>query len=141
MLKQITLRPRLTEKTYAQSENSVYVVNVEKSLNKDMVAKAMKAQFDVEIKSVNMVNVKGKAKRTISLSGKRSANSSGKRSDYKKANVTLKNKQKLPFFDAIEEEENKQTENQKQIDKAAAKNAEKAEKKRSIIPRRKRESK
>lgn len=128
MLKQLALKPRLTEKTYAQSNDSVYVVDVDKSLNKDTIAKAITAQFDVEVKSVNIVNTKGKSKRTISLNGKRSTNSSGSRSDVKKAYITLKNKQKLPFFDAIEEEESKQAETQKQVDKAAAKNAVKEDK-------------
>lgn len=121
MLKEIALRPRLTEKTYALSESSVYVIDIDKSHNKDTVAKAVKAQFDVEVASVRIVNVKGKAKRTISLTGKRSANSSGRRSDIKKAYLTLKDKKKLPFFDAIEEEETKAAATQEKVDKAAVK--------------------
>lgn len=121
MLKEITLKPRLTEKTYALSESSVYVIDIDKSHNKDTVAKAVRAQFDVEVASVRIVNVKGKAKRTINLTGKRSGNGTGRRSDQKKAYITLKDKKKLPFFDAIEEEETKQAATQEKIDKAAAK--------------------
>ncbi len=128
MLKEITLKPRLTEKTYTLSNDSVYVVDVDKSYNKDTIAKAVKAQFNVEVASVRIVNVKGKAKRTINLTGKRSGNSIGKRSDLKKAYVTLKDKKKLPFFDAIEEEETKQAATQEKFDKAAAKTAAKEEK-------------
>jgi large subunit ribosomal protein L23 len=137
MLKQIVLKPRLTEKTYAMSNSSVYVVDVDKSHNKDTIAKAITAQFDVEVASVRIINVKGKSKRTINLNGKRSSNSSGKRSDQKKAYVTLKDNKKLPFFDAIEEEETKQVATQQKIDKAAAKNAEKTDKKPRLSLRRK----
>jgi large subunit ribosomal protein L23 len=128
MLKEITLKPRLTEKTYTLSESSVYVIDIDKNHNKDTVAKAVKAQFDVEVASVRIVNVKGKTKRTINLTGKRSGNGVGKRSDLKKAYITLKDKKKLPFFDAIEEEETKQAATQEKIDKAAAKKTAKDEK-------------
>ena len=128
MHKQIALKPRLTEKTYTLSNNSVYVVDVDKSHNKDTIAKAIKAQFEVEVSKVRIVNVKGKSKRTINLTGKRSGNGTGKRSDLKKAYVTLKDKKKLPFFDAIEEEETKQAATQEKIDKAATKKAAKDDK-------------
>jgi large subunit ribosomal protein L23 len=128
MLKEITLKPRLTEKTYTLSNDSVYVIDVDKSYNKDTIAKAVRAQFDVEVSSVRIVNIKGKAKRTINLTGKRSGNGVGKRSDLKKAYITLKDKKKLPFFDAIEEEETKQAATQEKIDKAAAKKTAKDEK-------------
>jgi large subunit ribosomal protein L23 len=128
MLKEITLKPRLTEKTYTLSDSSVYVIDIDKSYNKDTIAKAVQAQFDVEIASVRIVNIKGKAKRTINLTGKRSGNGTGKRSDLKKAYITLKDKKKLPFFDAIEEEETKQAATQEKIDKAAAKKTAKDEK-------------
>ena len=71
MLKEIALRPRLTEKTYALSESSVYVIDIDKNHNKDTIAKAVAAQFNVEVAGVRIVNVKGKTKRTINLTGKR----------------------------------------------------------------------
>jgi large subunit ribosomal protein L23 len=129
MSKAITLRPRLSEKTYALSEQRVYVVDVPVDVNKHTVARAVEAQFEVKVANVNIVNVKGKAKRVISLTGKRMKNAEGKRADIKKAYVTLAEGQSLPFFAAIEEEEQQEQEAQEQIDKAAAKQAAKDEKK------------
>jgi len=129
MSKSITLRPRLSEKTYGLSESRVYVVEVPKDTNKHTVARAVEAQFEVKVVKVNIVNVKGKAKRTMSLTGKRSLNSEGKRSDFKKAYVTLAEGNSLPFFAAVEEEEQKEEKLQKQMDKAVAKQAAKADKK------------
>lgn len=129
MSKSITLRPRLSEKTYGLSDSRVYVVEVPKDVNKHTVARAMEAQFEVKVTKVNIINVKGKAKRTISVTGKRMLNSEGKRSDIKKAYVTLAEGHSLPFFAAVEEEEQKEEKLQKQVDKAVAKQAAKADKK------------
>lgn len=134
MSKTITLRPRLSEKTYGLSESRVYVVEIEKDINKHTVARAIEEQFEVKVAKVNIVNIPGKAKRTISLSGKRMKNAEGRRNDIKKAYVTLQKGYGLPFFAAIEEEEAKEEKVQTQIEKAAAKQAAKEEKKAS--PRR-----
>lgn len=125
MSKSITLRPRLSEKTYGLSEKRVYVVEVPTDVNKHTVARAVEEQFEVKVTAVNIVNVKGKAKRVISLTGKRMVNKNGKRADTKKAYVTLAEGYSLPFFAAIEEEEAQQQAAQAQIDKAAAKQADK----------------
>lgn len=130
MSKSIILRPRLSEKTYGLSESRVYVVEVPTDVNKHTVARAIESQFDVKVAKVNMLNVKGKAKRIISVSGKRMVNADGRRNDIKKAYVTLKEGYGLPFFEAIEEEEAKEENVQKQIDKAAEKQAAKAAKPR-----------
>jgi large subunit ribosomal protein L23 len=44
--KAITLRPRLSEKTYGLSANRVYVVEIPKDVNKHSVARAVEAQFE-----------------------------------------------------------------------------------------------
>ena len=129
MSKTITLRPRLSEKTYAQSEARVYVVEIDKAVNKHGVAKAIEDQFEVKVAKVNIVNVKGKAKRTISISGKRMKNADGKRPDFRKAYVTLQEGHSLPFFAAVEQEEQKEQATQAKIEKALEKQAAKAEKK------------
>lgn len=121
--KAITLRPRLSEKTYGLSENRVYVVEVPKDTNKHTVARAVEAQFEVKVTKVNMANIKGKSKRIVSLTGKRMKNAEGKRNDIKKAYVTLAEGNSLPFFAAIEEEEQKERAVQEKVDKAAAKQA------------------
>lgn len=121
MSKTIVLRPRLSEKTYNLSEGRVYVVDVPGSANKHAVARAVEVQFEVKVDKVNMVVVKGKSKRVISASGKRVKNAEGRRPDIKKAYVTLAEGHSLPFFAAIEEEEQKEQKLQEQVDKAAAK--------------------
>ncbi len=128
MDKTITLRPRLSEKTYGLSAGRVYVLEIPKSVNKLSVAKAVEAQFEVKVDTVNIANIPGKAKRIISISGKRSKNAEGQRSDLKKAYITLAEGHSLPFFAAIEEEEAKEEAVQEKVEKAAAKQAEKAEK-------------
>jgi large subunit ribosomal protein L23 len=129
MSKSIALRPRLSEKTYGLSESRVYVVDVPKDVNKHTVARAVEAQFEVKVAKVNIVNVKGKTKRIISLNGKRMMNAEGKRPNFKKAYVTLAEGNSLPFFAAIEEEEQKEQKIQDQVDKATAKQAAKDTKK------------
>jgi large subunit ribosomal protein L23 len=118
MEKTIVLKPRISEKTYMLSETTnTYVVEVPRSASKDMIAKAMTAQFGVAVKTVNVTNVKGKPKRTVRKGGRPS---NGKRSDFKKAFVTLLEGQKLPFFAEAEDD--------KKSDKKADKKADKKEK-------------
>jgi large subunit ribosomal protein L23 len=118
MDKFMTLRPRISEKTYAMSEaTNTYVVEVPGNANKDTVAKAVAVQFGVTVETVNIIVVKGKTKRTVRKGGRPTM---GKRSDFKKAYVTLKEGDKLPFFAEPEEEK---------TDKKAAKKAAKKEEK------------
>lgn len=128
MSKTIALKPRLNEKTYGLAASRVYVFDVDRSVNKHNIARAVEAQFDVKVVSVNTTNMVGKSKRVISLSGKRFKNTPGSRNDFKKAYVTLAEGHGLPFFEAIEEEEQREQKTQEQFDKALAKEAEKEEK-------------
>jgi len=126
MSKDLTLKPLLNEKTYELSKyRNVFVFSVDPSANKNVIANAVKAQFDVEVVAVNTTVSKGKKKRIMSLSGKRTVNSYGQRPNFKKAYVTLKAGQSLPFFESIEEDEEKQAKNQERFDKAAEKQAQK----------------
>lgn len=129
MSKTITLRPRLSEKTYALAEHRVYVVEIPKDVNKHGVARAIESQFDVKVDKVNITNIPGKAKAIISITGKRRKNAEGYRNDIKKAYVTLAKGNSLPFFAAVEEEEQKEAATQEKIDKVAAKQAAKDVKK------------
>jgi large subunit ribosomal protein L23 len=129
MSKTITLRPRLSEKTYGLSTSRVYVMEVPTDVNKHTVARAVEAQFEVKVTSVNIMNVKGKAKRIVSLTGKRQKNAEGRRNAIKKAYVTLAAGNSLPFFDAVEEEEQQEQATQAKFDKVAEKQAAKADKK------------
>ena len=105
MEKTMYLRPRLSEKTYALSQSrNVYVVDVPHDANRLTVAQAVAAQFGVTVIDVHMINVKGKAKRTVRKGGRPIM---GKRSDIKKAYVTLKSGDKLPFFETEEDKDSK----------------------------------
>lgn len=128
MSKTINLRPRLNEKTYELSNSRVYVFEVDKSVNKHSIARAVETQFEVKVATVNTANIAGKAKRIVSLNGKRSVNAEGNRADIRKAYVTLLEGHSLPFFNAVEEAEQKQEAVQEKVDKAAAKQASKAAK-------------
>jgi len=102
MDKFMVLRPRMSEKTYMLSQlTGTYVVEVPRDASKDSIAKAVAAQFGVTVQTVNVINVKGKPKRTVRKGGRPT---NGKRSDIKKAYVTLKKGDKLPFFAELEEE-------------------------------------
>jgi large subunit ribosomal protein L23 len=136
MSKTITLKPRLNEKTYGLAASRVYVFDVDRSVNKHNIARAVEAQFEVKVSEVNTMNIAGKAKRIISISGKGMKNSEGSRNDIKKAYVTLAEGFALPFFDAIEEEDQKAEAVQEKVDKAASKQAEKVEKAASKPARR-----
>jgi Ribosomal protein L23 len=86
MEKTMLLRPRLSEKTFSLASSSVYVFDVPADANKHTVAKAVAAQFGVTVVDVNILNWKGKAKRTIRKGGPRRSPASSPR---KKAYVTL----------------------------------------------------
>lgn len=108
MDKTIVLLPRLSEKTYAVSQlHNVYVFDVPNDSTKHIVARAVEAQFSVGVREVNIVNVKGKMKRTVRKGGR---GVQGQRSDSKKAYVTLKAGDKLPFFDEPEGKDAKKAE-------------------------------
>lgn len=76
--------PVISEKStrLAEQENKQYVFKVKKSANKDNIKKAVELMFNVQVDSVHVLNVKGKAKRFGRFVGKRS--------DWKKAYIKLK---------------------------------------------------
>lgn len=118
MDKQMVLKPRMSEKTFGLSQTgNVYVFTVPGSANKQSVATAVAAQFGVSVTNVNIANVKGKQKRTVR---KRTRPVMGQRSDTKKAYVTLKEGDKLPFFEVEDDK--------KKSDKKAEKKADTSEK-------------
>lgn len=112
MDKTITLRPRLSEKSYGLgTKGGVYVLDVPADANKHTVARAVAAQFEVTVTNVNILNVKGKPKRTVRKGGRPVK---GQRSDVKKAYVTLKAGDKLPFFDEPEKDDKKKKASKKE---------------------------
>lgn len=118
MDKTMILRPRLSEKAFGASMvTNTYVIDVPSDANKHTIASAVAAQFGVTVASVNVTNAKGKAKRAYRKGGRPVQYT---RTDIKKAYVTLKEGDKLPFFESPEEEKK---------DAKADKKADKKEKK------------
>lgn len=95
------LKPRMSEKTYAQSTQGVYVFDVPTSVNKHQVAEAVEKTFDVTVENVRTTTTKGKVKRLY----RNRRFEHGIRSDVKKAYVQLKKGDSIPVFAAIEEAE------------------------------------
>lgn len=127
--KEVVLKPRISEKSHSQASGlNVYVFDVDVHSSKPVVAQAVKEQFGVSVVSVNIENIKGKPKRTTRKGSRPVA---GRQNAIKKAYVTLKQGDKLPFFEAIEQEEKKQTETQEKMTAAATKRAAKEAKKTS----------
>ena len=84
--------PHLTEKTVTQKEvgNQVTFL-VERGANKIEIKRAVESLFKVTVLNVNTVNVLGKMKRMGRFTGKRP--------DWKKAIVTLKQGEKIEYFE------------------------------------------
>ena len=86
-LMKILLEPRVTEKTAIVGDKfRQFVFKVVKDASKPEIKQAVELLFEVEVDSVQVLNVKGKTKRF--------QQTLGKRSDWKKAYVKLK-----PGFD------------------------------------------
>lgn len=94
----LSLIPHVSEKAYGLSTDGTYVFKVPTTANKQQVASAVAAQYDVKIADVRMVVVKGKVKRTV-RNGKQYE---GQRKDTKKAYVTLVEGNSIKIFDEEE---------------------------------------
>lgn len=94
-MSQLTLVPRVSEKTIAQAERGTYVFEVPRDSNKVEVAKAVEAAFKVKVADVNMMVVKGKAINVRT----RGRSVAGRRRDLKKAMVTLQKGHKIGLFE------------------------------------------
>lgn len=87
--------PHISEKATMASENANTIVfKVAKDATKKEIKAAVEKLFDVEVKSVNVLILKGKTKRQ----GARQ----GRRSDWKKAYVILKQGQDIDFTGGAE---------------------------------------
>ncbi len=104
-MKDVTLKPRLSEKAYGQSlERNVYVFVVPNEANKQTIAQAVAAQFDVTVTNVRTVVQNGKS---ITSRSKRTRGITVTRKDIKKAYVTVKQGDHIAIFDAPEEKTDK----------------------------------
>lgn len=116
-MKHLTLKPRMSEKTYAISTTGVYVFDVDTSANKHEIADAVEQTYDVTVVNVRTVTVKGKVKRIY----RNRRFTTGTRSDVKKAYVTLKEGDSIPIFAAVEEAEAEAEKAEAKADKKKAK--------------------
>ncbi|MCD8306906.1 MAG: 50S ribosomal protein L23 [Clostridia bacterium] len=90
----IILKPILTEKGYDGIADKRYTFVVAKNANKTQIKLAVEKLFNVEVKSVNTMNYRGKLKRQ--------GRSEGYRSSYKKAVVQLTDDSKaIEFFSSL----------------------------------------
>lgn len=89
-LMQVLLAPQISEKaTYVADKNEQVVFKVASDATKPEVKAAVELLFKVEVKSVQISNVKGKQKRVGRIMGRRK--------DWKKAFVCLKPGQEINF--------------------------------------------
>ncbi|MCH5146393.1 MAG: 50S ribosomal protein L23 [Clostridiales bacterium] len=90
----IIIKPLLTEKGYDGIADKKYTFIVKKSANKKQIKAAVEKLFEVDVKSVNTVNCKGKKKRMGKYEGYTP--------DYKKAIVQLEADSKaIEFFNSL----------------------------------------
>jgi large subunit ribosomal protein L23 len=89
-LLQVLLAPQISEKaTYVADKNEQVVFKVAPDATKPEVKAAVEALFKVEVESVQVLNVKGKVKRSGRITGRRKG--------WKKAFVSLKPGQEINF--------------------------------------------
>lgn len=102
----ISVIPRATEKAYAQSLNNTYVFNVPLTANKQEIAAAVEAQFEVKVTGIKTLVQNGKAVRFSR--GKNRYPGTTNRKDTKKAYVTLAEGDSISVFEQpVAEEEKK----------------------------------
>ncbi|MBC2715931.1 MAG: 50S ribosomal protein L23 [Desulfobacteraceae bacterium] len=91
---QVIKAPIDTEKTNLQKELlNQFSFSVDPGANRVEIKRAVEDIFDVKVKSVKTINVKGKVKTRGRIIGKRK--------DWKKAHVTLMPGHRINFFDGV----------------------------------------
>lgn len=87
-------KPVISEMSMDQAAEKKYTFIVDKNATKDQIKKSISDIFEVDIKSVNVMNRKGKLKRQGAKAGRRP--------DTKKVIVTLTEDSKaIEFFEAM----------------------------------------
>ena len=91
-------RPLVTEKSnYQLSDLHQYVFEVSDDATRSLVRDAVQTLFDVEVLQVNIINVPAKRSRRW-----KSRRLLVRRPGYKKAIITLAEKDRIPFFEGVE---------------------------------------
>jgi large subunit ribosomal protein L23 len=87
----VIVRPIISEKSYAGIEHNRYTFEVDKHASKPEIADAVREVFNVTVLKVNTMRVPGKSRRLRT--------SQGVTRSWKKAVVTLKEGDKIEFFE------------------------------------------
>jgi len=94
--KAIILKPLYTEKMANMQEAfNKYFFQVNRNANKIEIKSAIESKYNVKVKAVHTINVRGKIRQQFTKKGR----FSGRRPDWKKAIVTLEQDYKLDLFD------------------------------------------
>ena len=93
----VYLKPVLSEKSHMLSHSRTYMFEVPLSANKQEVARAVEAQYEVGVTSVRLAHRQGKVKGAWQ---RKRRNVMGSTSERKRAYVSLKEGDNLPFFEA-----------------------------------------
>ena len=121
--------PILTEYSYSQVKDRVYMMKVEavsEKISKISVKTALENQYNVNIESIRISTRKGKALRFSR--GRHAYPGTTYHRDAKIVYVTLKEGQRLPFFDEYEKAVEEANKADKKEAKKSAKTADKAKK-------------
>ena len=89
----VLLRPLITEKSTALAGQDKYVFQVDLRANKPQIREAVELAFDVRVRDVNTMVVKGK--------NRRFGRNVTKQPDWKKAIVTLQPGDTIELFEGI----------------------------------------
>lgn len=90
----IIIRPVISERSMDIAAEKKYTFKVAKNANKTQVKNAIEEIFGVKVEKVNIMNVKGRAKRV--------GRYTGRTSDIKKAIVTLtEDSKEIEFFQGL----------------------------------------
>ena len=90
----ILIKPILTEKATSSNDKGKFSFIVDRKANKVQVKKAVEKTYDVNVVSVNTINVLGKSVSKFTKTGI----VSGRKPSYKKAIVQLKEGEFIDFY-------------------------------------------
>lgn len=93
----ILRRPIVTEKITGLQERRQFSFEVAPDANKIEIAKAVEKKFKVTVVSVRTMTVKGKRKTQLTQRGR----FEGRKNTWKKAMVTLKEGDKIDYFENV----------------------------------------
>ena len=93
----ILIKPILTEKATSSNDKGKFSFIVDRKANKFQVKKAVEKTYDVNVVSVNTINVLGKSVSKFTKTGI----VSGRKPSYKKAIVQLKEGEFIDFYSQI----------------------------------------